>query len=400
MDLRSHYPYNLLKSGFIQSYPSLKKNLTTDVAIVGAGITGALVAWHLAKAGIDVVVLDKRHVGMGSTAASTALLQYEIDTPLIELQKRVGVEKANMAYLLCKKAIYDLKDICNKLDVESNFTLNPSFQFASRPSHLRNLEMEYKIRKSIGFKVEFFSAADVHEKFHFRKSGGIFSQDGGQVDAYRLTHGLLREVQTLGGKVFDHSPVISMEHNKKHSVLTVSNKIRVKARKTVIACGYESNQYLKKKIEDLASTYCIITEPLPNAKPWHKNSLIWETAVPYLYMKIVEDNRIIIGGKDVPFYDPVKRDKLIPGKTKQLEKSFNKLFPNINIRTDFQWAGTFSGTKDGLPYIGLSPDQPNLFFALGFGGNGITFSLIAAQILRDKFLGIKTDNDELFSFNR
>src|SRR5437868_11696255 len=105
MDLRSHYPFNLLKNGILNVYPSLDKNTSTDVVIIGAGITGALVAWHLSGKGIPLIVLDKRHVGMGSTAASTSLVQYEIDTPLTKLQKLVGNANAARSYLLCRNAI-------------------------------------------------------------------------------------------------------------------------------------------------------------------------------------------------------------------------------------------------------------------------------------------------------
>ena len=80
MDLRTESPYWLMKNGFLYSYPSLDRSLSTEVAIMGGGITGALVAYHLSKAGIPCILLDKRKIGMGSTCASTALLQYEIDT--------------------------------------------------------------------------------------------------------------------------------------------------------------------------------------------------------------------------------------------------------------------------------------------------------------------------------
>jgi glycine/D-amino acid oxidase-like deaminating enzyme len=79
MNLHSPSPYWLLRHGIINSYPSLNHDIKTDIAVMGAGISGALVANQLCRAGYKVVVVDRRHVGLGSTAASTALLQYEID---------------------------------------------------------------------------------------------------------------------------------------------------------------------------------------------------------------------------------------------------------------------------------------------------------------------------------
>src|ERR1700730_6446265 len=155
MDLRSHNPYWLLKSGIVRDYPSIDRNLSTDVVIIGAGITGALVAWHLTKRGIPLIVLERRHVGMGSTAASTSLLQYEIDTHLCKLQQLVAREKANRCYLLCRESIYKLKEICDQLCFDTSFGLRPSFQFASYHSHVKQLENEYRERRAIGIELDY-----------------------------------------------------------------------------------------------------------------------------------------------------------------------------------------------------------------------------------------------------
>jgi len=78
------------------------------VAVTGAGITGVLEAWELRKVGIKTVIVDRRHIGMGSTAACTALLQYEIDTHLFKLIKITGYKNAVRSYHICRQAIYDL----------------------------------------------------------------------------------------------------------------------------------------------------------------------------------------------------------------------------------------------------------------------------------------------------
>jgi glycine/D-amino acid oxidase-like deaminating enzyme len=368
--------------------------------IIGAGITGALVAWHLSKEGIPLMVVDKRHVGMGSTAASTSLLQYEIDTPLHQLQKLVGKESAAKSYLLCKESIYELKKIAQLLKPDVDFGLKSSFQFASTRSDVKKLVIEYKARRAIGIELDFLEEKEVKELFDFKKPAGLLSKDGGQVDAYKMTHALLEEVERSGNKVFDLTPVTGIKHLKTGVEVEVKGKFKIKARLLIIACGYESQQYIPKKIENLDSTFAIISEPFNQQEFWYGNSLMWETATPYLYMKVTGDHRILVGGKDVPYYDPIKRDKMVTSKSKELHQSFSKLFPRLEFKTDFQWAGTFSSTKDGLPYIGSIPQRPHTFFALGFGGNGITFSQIASNILTDQIKGKTNRNSDLFSFNR
>lgn len=90
MDLRSGYPFWLLKNGLLADYPSLKHDESCEVAVIGGGITGALVAYQLVREGVETVLVDTRDIGARSTAASTALLQYEIDTELHELFGLVG----------------------------------------------------------------------------------------------------------------------------------------------------------------------------------------------------------------------------------------------------------------------------------------------------------------------
>src|SRR5436190_14138168 len=126
MNLYSASPYWLLRHGIINSYPSLNRDITTEIAVIGAGISGALVASQLCQAGYKVVVVDRRHVGTGSTAASTALLQYEIDKPLYQLIKLVGEKNAIKSYRLCRKAITEIEKICHQLNHPGLFISKPS----------------------------------------------------------------------------------------------------------------------------------------------------------------------------------------------------------------------------------------------------------------------------------
>jgi glycine/D-amino acid oxidase-like deaminating enzyme len=400
MDLRSGFPYSLLYHGIVTSYPSLQQNITTDVAIIGGGISGALTAWYLSDAGFNAVVVDRRHIGMGSTAASTSLLQYEIDVPLYELINRVGEKNATRSYYLCREAIYIMASLSRKLKVKDGFRIKPSFQFASYLKHQSNLNKEFSLRKKIGFAVQWLDEKDIRDRYGFQKPCGILSADAAEADAYLLTHALLQKSIRRGLKVFDHTEITRISYHKKGVELLTNDRKKISARKLVIACGYESQRYIPKKVQDLHSTYSIISEPGPKKEFWYKNSLIWETKEPYLYIRTTSDNRILVGGKDIPSSDPRKRDELIPSKARALENSFKKLFPAIAFRTDFKWAGSFASTRDGLPYIGSIPQCPHTFFALGLGGNGITFSIIAARIIRDILKGKKTPDAQIFSFER
>jgi len=77
MNLTSSHPFWSVNNGLLENYPSLQHDAMCDAVVIGGGISGALVAFALAEAGIKTVVIDKRDIGAGSTSASTALPQYE-----------------------------------------------------------------------------------------------------------------------------------------------------------------------------------------------------------------------------------------------------------------------------------------------------------------------------------
>jgi glycine/D-amino acid oxidase-like deaminating enzyme len=400
MNLRSGYPFWLAKNGLPFDYPKLERSTKADVVILGGGISGALAAYQLVKAGVDCIVVDARTIGLGSTCASTALLQYEIDTPLCELKDKVGVRHAVRSYQLCVDAVKKLGKISKEISF-SEFEFKQSLYYAAFKKDIGFMENEFAVRKQHGFDVAYLDEAAVKKQFGFNAPGAILSEVAAQVNAYGFTHGLLQSSKEKGLRIYDRTPVSKIDHHKSGVTLTTESGLTLKAKKLVYATGYEAVEFIDKKIVDLHCTFaCTSEQANENAKFWKDDVLIWNTADPYFYMRNTKDRRILIGGRDEEFYGPAKRAKLLPGKIKQLVKDFNKIFPEIEFKPEFSWAGTFGATKDGLPFIGNYKKLPNSLFALGFGGNGITFSLIAAEILTDIITGRPNNDAEIFSFER
>ncbi|MDO5510258.1 MAG: FAD-binding oxidoreductase [Weeksellaceae bacterium] len=401
MDLHDGHPFWLINSGLPVKYPQLKKDSDVDVVILGGGITGAIHAYYFARKGINAVVLEKRSVGLGSTCASTALLQYQIDTPLSELIEHVGEEDAVRAYELCAQSIKKTKKMCKNVGFKG-FSERPTVFYASWKKDVPLVEKEYELHKKYGFEVEFLEGDMLKEQYGLDFPCAMRSQHSAVIDAYALTHKLLKYARKKAKiKTYDRTAVTNIEHGKKQVKLTTEQGNVVTAKHLVYAVGYEIVDYLEKDIVDLHSTYAIVSEQMEDVKEfWPDNALIWETKDPYLYMRTTEDNRIMLGGRDEDGYNPKLRAELMEKKQQQLADDFAKLFPEYAFTPEFFWAGTFGSTKDGLPYIGKYEKKPGGLFALGFGGNGITFSVISAKILRDLILGNENPDAQVFAFDR
>ena len=400
MNLTSNQPFWSVNNGFPANYPSLKRNVSCDAVVIGGGITGALVAVHLAEAGVKTLLIDKRDIGTGSTSASTALLQYEIDVPLRALLKQVGSVAATRSYQLCHEAIGKLERLAARLKIDCSFERKPSLFLARHQREIPELQEEFLLCQKMGIELEFYDAPAVRAHFPFSRPAALFSKDGGQVDPHRLTHGLLVAGQRTGLEVFDRTKMARLEQTRRGVRITTHNGCQISARRAVIAAGFESKTLLNADAGTLKSTYALISEPLPPISRWHQKCLIWESGTPYLYLRTTREGRVIIGGEDEAFVNAKRRDALISQKTATLLKKFGRLFPGVSLEVAYAWAGTFGETKDGLPYIGAHPRFPHTYFALGYGGNGITFSLIAAEIIRDYFLGRTNRDADLFRFGR
>jgi glycine/D-amino acid oxidase-like deaminating enzyme len=163
----------------------------------------------------------------------------------------------------------------------------------------------------------------------------------------------------------------------------------------VFCTGYEPLRIVRPRGFKVVSTWVLATKPQP-ARLWSCRSLIWEAADPYLYLRTTTDGRIIVGGEDEAFSDEVKRDKLIPQKIAAIARKGARIFPRANFEPDYAWTGSFGESPTGLPAIGPVRGLSRCHAVLGFGGNGITFSMLAAQLVVRRIQGLTDPDAELF----
>jgi glycine/D-amino acid oxidase-like deaminating enzyme len=400
VDLKSLEPFSAVNNGLLTTFPSIERDERCDVAVIGAGITGALIADALTSDGLNVVVLDKREASHGSTCASTGLLQYEIDLSLSELIERHGEQHAVRAYRLCAEAITRIESLVSELDDHCEFQRRPSCYIASRPKDVPALREEAALRQRHGFDVRFLEESEVAERFRFSAAGAIWSTLGGEIDAYRLTYRLLSQSVRNGGRVHDRTEVTKFEPIADGWRLETDRGRTITAAKLIFATGYEVDMLPRKRLVKLNSTFVAISQPLDSFPGWPGRCLVWESARPYFYARTTHEGRILIGGEDEKFRNAAARDALVDRKARRLQERFTKLFPDIPFESEYAWAGTFAETTDGLAYIGSIEEFPNAWFALGYGGNGITYSVIAADLLRDFVCGRPNPDAAIFAFDR
>lgn len=401
MKLKSNEPFWLIKNGLLHTYPSLTENLSTDILIIGGGITGSLIAHECIKQGYRTVLTDGREIANGSTAATTSMLQYEIDIPLYQLSEEIGQKGAITSYQACSTAIDNLELLVKQVRSDCGFKRKKSLYFAAYKKDVALLQQEYKARKNAGFKVQWLSETDIKSSYGFHNAyGGILSQQGASMDAFRFAHDILNFNTKKGLLIYDKTLIEKVIYKRNGIIAKTAYDNTIQAKKIIYCNGFESTEIIKEKFVKLLSTYAIVGEASADNYLTISDTLFWNTASPYTYMRTTDDNRLLIGGEDETFAGAAKRDALLKYKSNRLEHKIKKLLPNTDFRTDFAWAGTFGETKDGLPYIGNHNQFPSAYFVLGFGGNGITFSVIGMDMVTAFLKGEKHTLNKYFKFGR
>ncbi len=366
-----------------ERYPSLDREERAQVAIVGGGMSGTICGYWFVKHGFDVVLVERGEVAGGSTSANTGLLQFCNDMMMTELAVQIGARNAETFYKACLDAVKSLGAIASELPDEVDFYPRSSLYYASTEQDLPKLRKEYEALKGAGFPVDFWTQEMIRAAFGFSKPGAMVTHGDAEVNPFRFVNAAAKAASDSGLRIYEHTDIVSRrtENDGKH-ILQDSSGHAIQADFVVYAVGYEPEE-LRPKLRkaDLNRSFVIVTPIQESFKAWHGNWLIWESARPYLYLRTTADGRIIVGGLDENKEQPVANENRLNRKSRELASLLRSLFPQADHSIAYEWSATFGESLDGLPFIGEDPEKKNLFYCLGYGGNGSVYSMLGAKLL-------------------
>ena len=373
------------------------RSLAADVVIVGAGITGALVAEAATARGLSTVLLDRRPPAHGSTAASTALLQFEIDTPFTHLAEDLGFEPARRIWLRSYRAVRDLGRLIDGLGIPCDFRRRRALYLSGNLLGAAKLAEEGRQRRKIGLPSVFLGGKELRGFAGIVADAALLSEGAADVNPVALTRGLLLRAASRGARLLYPAELAEIAASDRKVAMATADGVELQARALIFATGYELAREVPSRGHRRTATWAFATPP-QSAPLWGEGELIWEAATPYLYARSTVDRRVVVGGEDEAIDDDAVRDALIPQKIAALQTKCKELMPWLDVTADCAWAGTFGESDRGLPSIGPIPGLPNCYAVLGYGGNGLTFGVIAAQIIGGWLAGNPDPDAPLFEF--
>ena len=369
------------------------------IVIVGAGISGAMLAYRLRRHGREVLVVDRREPLHGSTAASTALVQFEIDTPLHKLARMIAREGAERAWRRAVAAVREIGAIVKAERIHCGWREAESLYVAGDAFGYRALQEEAAARAAAGVPGIFVDAAELRDRFGIGRTGAILSSGSVQANPMQLAAGLFRRAAAKGVRICSPVAIKAIAADSSDVTLTTDDGMEIAARHVVFCTGYEVLKPIPDQNHTIKSTWAFASSPNAKAPQWLDRHLVWEASDPYLYLRRTRDGRIVAGGEDEAFANTHANPKLLVEKTDLIAEKLHALIPGLRFRIAYRWAGAFGESTTGLPFIDAVPGRPNCYAVLGFGGNGITYAMIAADVVAAMLDGREDSDADLYRFN-
>ena len=365
----------------------IKNNITenSDVLVVGSGMSGALAAYELAKNGYKVTLIEQNRIASGSTSANTGLIQYMSDQGVKSFTDQIGSQKAIKFYNQSKEAVADLIKIDEeivKLNQET-FKQSDSLILATDKKKIKDVKAETETQKEIGYDVSYLDNEELKEH-NINAYGGLKCGPDINLNPYAF---VLRLLKTASGKydleIVEGAKFIKAHKENNQNIVTLEiagNKIKTSFNKIIIATGYNPPEQFQKSLEnvEIYKTYVAVSDPVEITDK--EDLLVWEVKDAYTYFKKTFDSRLMIGGFDEKGNKLKEKDAL--KYEKDLLKSANSMFvEKKQMHADYNYAALFGISKDNLPYMGVDPENEDIFVVCGVGGNGTVYSKIASTMI-------------------
>jgi glycine/D-amino acid oxidase-like deaminating enzyme len=359
----------------MRRFPALSQSIEADVVIVGGGITGITAAYLLSGAGLSVVLLEKNRIGFGATGLTTAFLTQYLDTDISELIAMFGSKKTHDILDSHAEAINIVESIVTKERIDCDFMRCSNYIYANNEQALRDINKEQAAASKIGLEVKLWPEG----KLPFKNSGSLELPNQAKFQPLKYLSSLVDILVERGVQIFEDTEVTTIEGED--SVTVITTKAQVKAKQVLVATyvPFDKELFFKKAYY----TSYVYEATLP------ANVILEgtyeDTSAPYHYFRVdhlKDKDRLIIGGSDHRSDVPVNKSK----SWQALEDYIHQTFGAFPLELHRRWSGPIVEPVDGLAYIG-PVKKKNIYYATGFSGNGMTYSVIAAKIVMDLILG-------------
>lgn len=380
-------------------------DVDVDVAIIGSGFTGLACAMVLAEEyGIRATVLEANRTAWGCTSRNGGQGQNASG----RMSRSAWIDKWGKTTALAldaelRESFANFRRLTQEIDCDPQD--GGHLYIAHREKKMDFLRHEGKVMREIyGYDTRMIEMDELQRDYvaDAEGYGALHEPDGIGVHPLKLAYGYMRRARAAGATVHPMSPAMGIEtRNGVHHIRTPGGVVRARA-VGMATGGYTCNGLhasLDSKIMPILSN-SLVTRPLTqdelNATNFRTHEVITDTRTLRFYYRLLPDNRVQIGsraavtGSDAP--NPKHQKALVDG----LHRKFP---PLTGIDIDYSWWGWVDVSHDNMPRIVQPKSDETVYYAVGYGGNGVSFSQHAGRRMADRIAGVKRVEFDLPIYN-
>ncbi len=382
-------------------FSTLENEITADVVVVGAGISGISVAYNLAKSGKEVIVLEDGYVGSGETGRTTAHLVNALDDFYTYIEKYHGEHGARLAAESHTEAINFIERVAQSEGIDCDFERLDGYLYLHHTDEKKTLEEELEATNRYGINTALLEnipgLAGV-------KSVCLHYPNQAQFHPMKYLKGLTEAFTKLGGKIYTETHVNDIKENE-----LKANGFTVKANHIVVATNSPVNNTVTMHTKQYPYRTYVVGVKIP--KDTVKYALWWDTGdheskwinMPYKYTRLQNlDNEfdlIICGGEDHKTGQADDEGILEEDRYNALIQFVKSNFPSSQ-EVVYKWSGQVLEPLDAMAYIGKNPGNDRVYIATGDSGNGMTHGTIAGMLISDLINGKENPWAKLYDPSR
>ena len=358
-------------------YPELDGDATADVAVVGGGIAGIAVAYHLARAGSRPIVLEARTVAEAASGRNAGFLLAGVAENFVAAARRYGEGAALRIWRFTQRNQKLVREIVEREEIVCDLAWNGSSQAAGDADEWAELQRSAERLVGEGVRVRLLP----------EERSAIFLDDG-ELHPARYVRGLARAAVRLGARVHTGTRVSAVTARE---VRTGRGRVRAGA---VVVCVNAYSQHLVPLRIKPVRGQMLATAPLPRRvfdRPAYANR-------GYRYWRQRADGSVLVGGwRDTAVEEEIGEEERTTERVqRQLEGFLRDRVGDVAVT--HRWAGTMGFSHDALPYVGAL--DGGVHVNAGFTGHGMAFTTATGELLADIIGGIKRNETDLFAPDR
>jgi glycine/D-amino acid oxidase-like deaminating enzyme/nitrite reductase/ring-hydroxylating ferredoxin subunit len=382
-------------------FTRLQNDLTTEIVVVGGGISGLSIAYKLLKSGREVVLVEDGYIGSGETGRTTAHIVNALDDLYSELEKYFGKEKVKLIADSHTAAIDFIENVVNEEKIDCDFIRLDGYLFLHPTDKLKTLEDELLATREAGIPTTLLSEVP---GIPFEKGPCLRYPAQAQFHPMKYLRGLADAIIALGGKIYTETRVDEFGKNE-----VSAGGFTIKAAHVVVATNTPVNDIVKIHTKQHPYRTYVIAATIP--KHVLSPSLWWDTGdqdskwvnMPYNYVRTQsytdQYDLLICGGQDHKTGQLDAEDITQEERYAALEKWLVQRFPFVQDVV-YRWSGQVMEPVDSLAFIGRNPGDDQVYIATGDSGNGMTHGTIAGMLIPDLINNIPNAWENIYDPSR